>query len=184
MRLPSFDRAWPIGGWTVSLMITPGWLAFGVYWENDPLHLSLHLPFIMLCLDRNADSTHWGRDWGWLLVRLIVGRQEIRCELDLNCWMIGMQLIETDDYSFHLGPIDIECEYDKFHWDDDFTIRVAGSTRVPVIRLFPKPRRCHQDRNDRDIWRMVEGNRSIAYEDEIIAYDILAAEKRRKAHDE
>ena len=35
------------------------------------------------------------------------------------------------------------------------------------------------ERNDRDIWRMVEGNPSIAYKDEIIAYDILAEEKRR-----
>lgn len=34
------------------------------------------------------------------------------------------------------------------------------------------------DRSDRDIWRMIERNPSIAYEDEIVAYDILAAEKR------
>ena len=36
------------------------------------------------------------------------------------------------------------------------------------------------ERNDRDIWRLIERNPSIAFENEIIAYDILAAEKRRQ----
>lgn len=35
------------------------------------------------------------------------------------------------------------------------------------------------DRTDRAIWRMIQRNPSIAYEDEIIAYDILAEQKRQ-----
>jgi len=39
--------------------------------------------------------------------------------------------------------------------------------------------RVMHERNDQDIWRMIESNPSISYEDEIIAYDILMEEKRR-----
>ena len=37
------------------------------------------------------------------------------------------------------------------------------------------------ERDDLDIWRMIERNPSIAFENESIAYDILAAEKQRQA---
>jgi hypothetical protein len=135
MRLPSFDREWTIGLWQTSLMLTPGWLAIGVYFDDDPPSVFIHVPFMVVGIERR-DYQGTGRDWCWMLFRLIVGRQEMRFEFTANCWVIGLQLIETDDYSFHLGPIDIECEYNKFFADNDFTVRLNKcSRRVPVVRL-------------------------------------------------
>lgn len=139
MRLPSFEREWTIGQWQASLMLTPGWLAIGVGWDDDPPTILVHIPLLTIGIGRNRDYQGTGVDWCWMLFRLIVGRQEMRFEFTPDCWMIGLHLIETDDYSFHLGPIDIECEYNKFFADDDFTMRISkDSRRVPVMRLWAK----------------------------------------------
>jgi hypothetical protein len=65
---------------------------------------------------------------------VIIGKQEFRVDLALNYWGVGVDLVETDDWSIHLGPLDIECEYDKFYDVDNDGIRPAD------LRLFSKVR--------------------------------------------
>lgn len=51
----------------------------------------------------------------------------------------------TDDWSIHIGPVDIECEYDKFY-DDDVYIH------PPVLlRLFSKARTPCECELDNDV---------------------------------
>ena len=50
---------------------------------------------------------------------------------------------ETDDWSIHLGPLDIECEYGKFY-DDDLYMTPAAH-----LRLFSKARKpCECEHDD------------------------------------
>ena len=72
--------------------------------------------------------------WEWTILRVIVGKQEFRFDLALNYWGLGVVMHETDDWSIHLGPLDIECEYDKFYDADDKSIGRAH------LRLFSKVR--------------------------------------------
>jgi hypothetical protein len=52
----------------------------------------------------------------WTVLHVVIGKQEFRFDLTLNYWGIGVDLAETDNC--HLGPLDIECEYDKFRYGD------------------------------------------------------------------
>jgi hypothetical protein len=54
----------------------------------------------------------------WTVLRVVIGQQEFQFDLTLNYWGIGVDLAETDNWPNHLGPLDIECEYDKFHYGD------------------------------------------------------------------
>jgi hypothetical protein len=72
--------------------------------------------------------------WDWTILRVVIGKQELRTDLALNNWSLGIALFETDDWSIHLGPINIECEYDKFYDLGDDWIRPAD------LRLFSKVR--------------------------------------------
>src|SRR4029077_12785843 len=103
-----------------------------VWWDGDPYSLAIVLPFVRFwCEHTTAASTGRGQ---WTILRLVVGKQEFRVDLALNCWGIGVDLVETDDWSIHLGPLDIECEYDKLYNLDDEWIRPAD------LRLFSKVR--------------------------------------------
>ena len=97
----------------------------------NPYSLAVVLPFVRFWCERDG-----GKYWPWdrTILRLVVGKQEFRVDLALNCWGIGVDLVETDDWSIHLGPLDIECEYDKFYDLDDEWIRPAD------LRLFSKVR--------------------------------------------
>jgi hypothetical protein len=70
-----------------------------------------------------------------MILRVVVGKQEFRTDLALNYWGIGIGMHETDDWSIHFGPIDIECEYDKFYDTDDEWLGPAH------LRLFSKIRK-------------------------------------------
>jgi hypothetical protein len=77
-------------------------------------------------------GTYWR--WDWTILRIVIGKQEFRTDLALNDWGLGISMHHTDDWSIHLGPIDIECEYDKFY-DDDIYMKPAAH-----LRLFSKAR--------------------------------------------
>ena len=61
----------------------------------------------------------------------LIGKQELRLELDLHGWLVGIKMFETDDWSIHLGPLDLECEYDKLYRNNEWPMR-------PTLRLFSK----------------------------------------------
>ncbi len=69
--------------------------------------LSVTLPFIHLWFERDGGS-YWR--WDWTILRIVIGKQEIRTDLALNNWGLGFVMHETDDWSVHVGPLDIECE--------------------------------------------------------------------------
>jgi hypothetical protein len=77
-------------------------------------------------------GNYW--QWEWTIVRVVIGKQEIRTDLALNNWGVGFVLHETDDWSIHLGPFDIELEYGKLYDLDDELIGPAD------LRLFSKVR--------------------------------------------
>jgi hypothetical protein len=72
-----------------------------------------------------------------------LGEQQFRADLALNCWCLGMQMLDIDDWSIHVGPIDIECEYGKFYDDDDKSVGAAHVRRFSKVR---EPCECEFDR--------------------------------------
>jgi hypothetical protein len=113
MRVPKKDIQWQVGSWKVGLTLCLGDLSLGIWWD-----FALSLPFITLSVEREA-----GRylQWDWTMLRVVVGRQEFRADLTLNNWSLGIVMNQTGDWSIHLGPLHIECEYDKFYDDDLYT---------------------------------------------------------------
>jgi hypothetical protein len=65
---------------------------------------------------------------------LVIRKQEFRTDLALNDWGLGISMHNTDDWLIHFGPIDVECEYDKFYDFDDDWITPAQ------LRIFSKMR--------------------------------------------
>lgn len=133
MRLPEKQSEWQVGGWTLGVIFCPGILRFSIWWDGNPRSLVISLPFVHISCERNGGK-YWR--WDWTILRVVIGKQEFRVDLALNYWGIGIAMHETDDWSIHLGPIDIECEYDKFYdHDDDWLgrahIRLLSKARVP-----------------------------------------------------
>lgn len=111
MRLPEKCLDWRAGAWTFGITLCPGTSAVIVFWDGNPYGLAVVLPFVRFWCERDGGS-YW--PWEWTILRVIIGKQEFRVDLALNYWGVGVDLVETDDWSIHLGPLDIECEYDKF----------------------------------------------------------------------
>ena len=106
-RFPSVERDWHLCGWTASIRLSPGLLSAGLYWEGDPEGFMVLLPFVHLSLERDVEYEGTGCDWGWMLFRLLIGRQEMRLDLDLN-WSFGLRFFEADDFSLHFGPFNVQ----------------------------------------------------------------------------
>jgi hypothetical protein len=74
---------------------------------------------------------------------VVIGKQEFRTDLALNYWCLGIQMLDTDDWSVHLGPIDIECEYGKFY---DADANLVGAAHVRLFSKVREPCPCqHRD---------------------------------------
>jgi hypothetical protein len=131
MRLPRLEYECKIGGWQVGITVCPGLWAIGVYWQDDPLGVYLSLPLLMLSLERNREPEDNGWDLDWFLLRFIIGKQELRLELDLHGWLVGIKMFQTNDWSIHLGPLDLECEWNKLFRNDEWPMK-------PTLRLLSK----------------------------------------------
>jgi hypothetical protein len=142
MRLPEKLFEWQIGGWMLGLTLCPGIWMVGVGWDGNPFSFAISFPFMHLWCEHEGGK-YW--PWDWTILRVVIGKQEFRVDLALNYWGIGIAMHETDDWSIHLGPIDIECEYNKFNDEDG---KWLGP---PHIRLLSKAReRCECELEDID----------------------------------
>lgn len=131
MRLPAWTYERQIGGWQVGVTLCPGLWCVGVYWQDDPVSIYLSLPQVMLRIERTEEPKDNGWDLDWLLLRFLIGKQELRLELDLHGWLVGIKMFDTKDCSIHLGPLDLECEYGKLYRNDEWPMK-------PTLRLFSK----------------------------------------------
>jgi len=131
MRVPSWSYASQIGGFQTGITICPGLWCVGLYWQDDPVGVHLNLPFMMLSVERTNEPKDNPWDLDWFLLRFLIGKQELRLELDLHGWLIGVKMFETRDWSAHLGPLDLECEYSKMFRNDEWPMK-------PTLRLFSK----------------------------------------------
>jgi hypothetical protein len=131
MRLPEKRFEWSVGDWKLGLMLSPGIWMIGAYWDGDPIGFAIRIPFVNFWFEREGGK-YW--PWEWTILRVVVGKQESRVDLALNDWGLGVWMQHTDDWSIHIGPIDIECEYGKFY-DDDLYMTPAAH-----LRLFSKAR--------------------------------------------
>ncbi len=131
MRLPEKRVEWQVGGWKLGLTICPGIWMVGLWWDGNPIGFAVRLPCVLICSEHEG-GRYW--PWEWTILRVVVAKQEFRVDLALNDWGLGIEIHQTDDWSIHVGPIDIECEYGKFY-DDDFHMKPAAH-----LRLFSKPR--------------------------------------------
>jgi hypothetical protein len=126
MRLPErrFERR--VGDWKLGLTLCPGIWMVGVWWDGNPISFAVSLPLMHLWFEHEGRS-YW--PWDWTILRVVVGQQEIRVDLALNDWGLGISMYETDDWSIHIGPLDVECEYDRFY-DDDLYMKPAAHLRL------------------------------------------------------
>jgi hypothetical protein len=142
--------------WTCGGSVSPGWLAIGLWWDTAPLAFGLALPFLRVWLEGNSDhGSNNSSPWGWSLARLIIWKTEFRLDIDLNLWSVGLACTKFDDFSVHLGPMNIQIETNKFFADDCWP-------GVPTVRFFlppnhsvePWPPRCRcsppDDQSQRD----------------------------------
>ena len=138
MRLPRLEYGRQVGGWRADIVICPGLWCVGIHWQDDPPSIYLSLPLVMLSIGRTEEPTDNRWDLDWFLLRSLIGKQELRLELDLHGWLVGIKMFETTDWSIHIGPLDLECEYGKLYRDDERPMR-------PTLRLFSKARpRCRR----------------------------------------
>jgi hypothetical protein len=138
MRLPEKLFECELGGWKLGLTLCPGIWMVGVWWDGNPISFALSLPFSRLWFEYDGGK-YW--PWDWTVLRVVVGKEEFRVDLALNNWGLGIALHDTADWSIHLGPFDIECEYNKFYDLDDDWVKPAD------LRLFSKVReRCECER--------------------------------------
>jgi hypothetical protein len=131
MRVPSWEYERSVGRWQAGITICPGLWAVGLYWQDDPPSINLSLPLMILSIGRNQEWKGDGWDLGRFLLRFVIGRQELRLELDLHGCLIGIKMFETNDWSVYLGPLDLECEYGKRYRNDEWPMK-------PTLRLFSK----------------------------------------------
>jgi hypothetical protein len=131
VRLPEKCFEWQVKGWKLGITLCPGVLMLGVWWDGDPISFAITLPFVHLWVEHEGGK-YW--PWDWTILRIVIGQQEFRTDLALNDWGLGVAIHNTDDWSIHIGPIDIECEYNKFYDDDLYTKPAA------YLRLFSKAR--------------------------------------------
>ena len=110
MRLPKWNHERLIGGWQVGITVCPGLWTIGVCWDDDLVSIYLSLPLVMLSLERNREYAGAAWDCCWFLLRFLIGKQELRLELDLHSLLVGIKMFDTNDWSFHLGPLDVECD--------------------------------------------------------------------------
>jgi hypothetical protein len=129
MQLPAWNYERQIGLWQTSITICPGLWCVGLFWQDDPVGIYLSLPLMMLSIERTNEPKDNGWKLDWFLLRFLIGRQELRLELDLHGWLLGMKVFDTSDWSLHLGPLDLECEYSKLYRNDEWPMR-------PTLRLF------------------------------------------------
>jgi hypothetical protein len=131
MRLPTWRYERQIGGWQVGIIVCTGLWVVGLYWEDDPMSVHLSLPLVMLSFERDREYAGTGWDCCWFLLRFLFSKQELRLELDLHGWLVGIKIFETRDWSIHVGPLDLECEYGKLYRNDEWPMK-------PTLRLFSK----------------------------------------------
>jgi hypothetical protein len=130
MRLPEKEFERQIGGWKLGVNFRPGIWCFGLWWDGDPYSFAITLPLMHLWVERDGGK-YW--QWDWTMLLVVVGKQEFRADLALNDWSLGVVMHETNDWSIHIGPIDVECEYGKFYDLDDWV-------EPAHLRLFSKVR--------------------------------------------
>lgn len=106
MRLPEKQVEWQVGGWRLDLTLCPA----GIWWDGNPISFAISLPLINLWCEHDG-AKYW--PWDWTILRVIVGKQEFRVDLALNDWSFGVAMHQTDDWSIHIGSLDIECEYGR-----------------------------------------------------------------------
>jgi hypothetical protein len=49
--------------------------------------------------------------WDWTILRVVIGKQELRTDLALNNWSLGIALFETDDWSALRNGAASECRF-------------------------------------------------------------------------
>lgn len=144
MKVPSMEFTGRVGGWMLGLSLCPVTWMIGIWWDGNPISFALKLPFATFWIEHDGGH-YWPCEW--TILRVVVGKQEFRCDLALNDWGLGIDVRRTDDWSVHIGPLDIECEYDKFY-DDDLHFKPPA-----LLRLFStarQPCQCEVDLNDED----------------------------------
>jgi hypothetical protein len=134
-------------GWTVGAAFSLGWLLFEIAWESSPPGIFLTFPLTCFWIEK-AETNYSKKPWafGWSLLRVTVWKTELRLDVDLNIWGIGLTCVELDDCGIYVGPLNIQIETDKM-FDVDFP------PGVPTLRLFfppgrsvqPWPPRCECD---------------------------------------
>jgi hypothetical protein len=148
VRLPEKCLEWQMGAWKFGVILCPGIWRVSIWLDGNPYNLTITLPLTHIWFERDGGN-HW--PWEWTILRIVIGKQEIRTDLTLNYWGLGVVVHQTDDWSIHLGPLDIECEHDKFYDLDDDWIRPAD------LRLFSKVREpCECERESQEIRRATE----------------------------
>ena len=80
MRLPEKCFEWKAKGWTLGITLCPGIWCFRVWWDGNPYSFCITLPFMHLWGERDGGS-YWR--WDWTILRIVIGKQEIRTDLTL-----------------------------------------------------------------------------------------------------
>lgn len=137
-----WEYSFDLWGWTVTAMFAPLCLSAGIFWEIAPYSCSISVPFVSLSIEQiEYDSSKECWQWCWSLARLIIWKTEFRLDLDLNYWEIGLNCVQFDDFSIHLGPFNVQIETGKFFAlddaDDPPTLRL-WFPKGHVIRTWPK----------------------------------------------
>lgn len=145
MRRMAWEASRRFGGWEITARLAPGFWTLGAYWHTRPVAATVRLPFLHIGIARAdpACATDAG-DWGWSLFRVTAWKTEFRLDIDLDDWAVGLECTKIDDFSVHLGPLNVQIETGKFY-------DLAFPPGVPVLRLFfpggqtvqPWPLRCH-----------------------------------------
>lgn len=126
-----WTRAWIIAGWRPAITLHPGSWCAGLWWECGPLDVGIDLGPVVVSVERASGE---GPAWplGWTLGRLVAGRLEIKLDLDLNIWRLGVVVAASHDWGLYLGPFNIQFESD---------VRCDAPDPAPLLRIGRGQRR-------------------------------------------
>jgi hypothetical protein len=90
VRLPEKCFEWLAGAWKLGVILCPGIWRISIWWDSQPYSLTITLPLMHIWFEHDGGNS---RSWEWTILRLVVGKQEIRADLALNYWGLGVVVI-------------------------------------------------------------------------------------------
>ncbi|MCW2238215.1 hypothetical protein [Azospirillum canadense] len=105
-----------IGSWTATVGLDLWSWCIGAGWDLRPSNFWIEIGPVYF--DINHEEP-WPADFEsipnftTLLHRLVYGKLDVKFEIDINIWRIGVSMADPRDWGLYCGPLNVQIEYCK-----------------------------------------------------------------------